>query len=498
ALQRSGRHTHWLRAAAAVVMGLAIAGMHYTGMAAANFPAGSVCLGARDGVSPNGLAILVIVVTGAVLTIAVLASVFDARLALSATGLASSQAIASERQALLDGERSARQLAERTNVLKDEFLATLSHELRTPLSAILGWSQILRGGVRNEETLMKGLDTIERNARAQARLIDDLMDMNKIVSGKISLDIQRVDPNSFIRSAVDTIRPAAFAKQIRLEQDLASGTAFMSGDTNRLQQVMWNLLSNAVKFTPRQGRIDIALTSSEHEIQIQVSDSGIGIDAEFLPYVFDRFRQADASTTRRYGGLGLGLAIVKQLVELHGGSIRAESGGANMGTRFLLGFPRTESAPGAQFGRDRETAVLQMDRGAFKSVDLSALTVLVVDDEADALDVVRHLLRQCGARTLVASNATEGLLLIRKELPDILVSDIGMPQVDGIEFIKRLRNVENQRCRTIPAIALSAFTRTEDQQRALDAGFSAYLTKPIEPAELVQAILDASLAKLAL
>jgi NO-binding membrane sensor protein with MHYT domain/CheY-like chemotaxis protein/nitrogen-specific signal transduction histidine kinase len=488
-LQRRVQDAHMLRAVAAVVMGFAIVGMHYTGMAAASFPPDSICMAARDGFSQDGLAILVIIVTGAVLTIALLTSVFDARLASSADGLASSQAIAEERQALLTSERSARQQAERMNLLKDEFLTTLSHELRTPLSAILGWSQILRSGARDEATLIKGLATIERNARAQAKLIDDLLDMSRIISGKIILEVQAVKPAAFIEAAMDAVRPAALAKQIRMENLSTADAGAMPGDFNRLQQVMWNLLSNAVKFTPRGGRIRIRLEPSDREIIIKVTDSGIGIDPLFLPYVFDRFRQADASTTRRYGGLGLGLAIVKQLVELHGGSIRAESEGENKGTTFVLGFPRHENTAiwaGQEYRGDH---LQETDRAGFEPVDLSGITVVVIDDEPDALEVVRHLLQQCGARALTASNAEDGLALVRTELPDVIVSDIGMPDMDGFELLRRLRAVPDRRASDIPAIALTAFARDEDQNRAFEAGFTAYQTKPIEPSELVQKIL---------
>ena len=489
-LQRQMQHAHMLRTAAAVVMGFAIVGMHYTGMAAASFPLGSVCMAARDGMSQDGLAILVIIVTGAVLTIALLTSVFDARLASSAYGLATSQAIAEERRALLISERTARQQAEQMNLLKDEFLATLSHELRTPLSAILGWSQILKSTTKDEATLIKGLDAIDRNARSQAKLIDDLLDMSKIISGKISLDVQPVNPVSFIGAAMDTVRPAALAKQIRLEKFSTVDVGSVSGDPNRLQQVMWNLLSNAIKFTPGEGTIQVLLEPSSNEIVIKVTDSGIGIDPAFLPYIFDRFRQADASTTRRYGGLGLGLAIVKQLVELHGGWIRAESEGENRGTMFVLGFPRYQNKTTQLLNLHREEHRLESEGVGFKPVDLSGITVLVIDDEPDALEVIKHLLWECGARTLTASNALDGLSLVQSELPDVILSDIGMPDMDGLELLRCVRALHDKRAKNLPAIALSAFARNEDQTRALQAGFAAYLTKPIEPSKLVEKILD--------
>lgn len=488
-LQRRSQHAHLLRVAAAVVMGFAIVGMHYTGMAAASFPLDSICMAVRDGFSQDGLAVMVIIVTGAILTIALLMSVFDARLASSAYGLATSQAIAAERQALLTSERSAREQAERMNVVKDEFLATLSHELRTPLSAILGWSQILRSAIKDEATLIKGLDTIERNARAQAKLIEDLLDMSKIISGKISLAVQTLNPATFIEAAIDTVRPAAAAKQIRLEVHVLANAGSVSGDPERLQQVMWNLLSNAVKFTPGNGRVQVILEAFDAEIAIRVIDSGIGIDPTFQPYVFDRFRQADASTTRHYGGLGLGLAIVKQLVELHGGRICVESEGRNRGTAFIIRFPRHGN------GADRPVDLRQKDSTpdceliGFEPVDLSGMTVLVIDDEPDALDVVCHLLRECGASTLTASNAKDGLLLVKRHLPDVIVSDIGMPDMDGFELLRSVRALDNKHGRYVPAIALTAFARDEDQARALQAGFTAHLAKPIDPTELVRKIL---------
>ena len=478
-----------LRAAAAVVMGFAIVGMHYTGMAATHIPFGSICLAARDGINQDGLAILVITVSGAILTIALLASVFDARLASSAFGLAASQAIAEERKMLLTSERLAREQAERMNLLKDEFLATLSHELRTPLSAILGWSQILRKATKDEATLFKGLDTIERNARVQAQLVDDLLDMSRIISGKISIDAKPVNPTQFIEGAIDTIRPAALAKHITVEKKLVTDGSTVLGDANRLQQVMWNLLSNAVKFTRAGGTIQVSLQQAEHETIIEVSDTGIGIDPAFLPHVFDRFRQADASTTRDYGGLGLGLAIVKQMVELHGGWIRAESEGAGHGTTFVLGLPRQAETNALTTITVPCAALSASEQTGFKPVDLSRIVVLVVDDKPDVLDIVKYVLGACGARTLAASNAEDGLSLIREEMPDIVISDIGMPNVDGYALVNAIRNLPDSRAREVPVIALSAFARLEDKTRAIEAGFTTYLTKPIDPSDLVQKIL---------
>jgi diguanylate cyclase len=474
----------WLpRAGASVIMGVAIAGMHYTGMAAANFPEGSICTAAGNGFDQDQLALMVIIASFAVLTVALLTSVFDARLESRSRVLAASQAIAEERQVLLLGERAARSQSERMSALKDEFLATLSHELRTPLNAILGWAQILRSGdgARDEATLAKGLETIERNARAQAQLIEDLLDMSQIISGKVRLDVRPVDPASFIDAALETVRPAAMAKNIHLETTLDPHAGQIAGDPNRLQQVMWNLLSNAVKFTPNGGHIHVSLDRTVAGITIKVVDSGIGIQPEFLPYVFDRFRQADASTTRRYGGLGLGLAIVKQLVELQGGTVAVASRGDGSGATFTLDFPLHN--PKAEVARQRlAPGVYRSSIGSdFNRSHLPGVKVLLVDDEADALDLMEWILSECGATIRRADNAIEALSLLGSERPDIVVSDIGMPDVDGFELIRRIRALGEACGGTVPALALTAFTRAEDQQRALKAGFDLYMTKPVEP-----------------
>ncbi|KRB84902.1 MHYT domain-containing protein [Noviherbaspirillum sp. Root189] len=483
----------WLpRVGASVLMGAAIAGMHYTGMAAAGFPENSICMAAGNGFDQDELALMVMLASFGVLTVALLTSVFDARLESRSQVLATSQAIAEERQILLLGERAARTQAERMSALKDEFLATLSHELRTPLNAILGWAQILRSGTRDEATLAKGLETIERNARAQAQLIEDLLDMSQIISGKVRLDVRPIDPANFIEAALETVRPAAMAKNIRLETTLDPQAGQIAGDPNRLQQIMWNLLSNAVKFTPHGGHIHVSLSRTAAGIVIRVVDSGIGIQPEFLPYVFDRFRQADASTTRRYSGLGLGLSIVKQLVELQGGTVAVASRGDGNGATFTLDFPlhnpnaaaaRQQPVPGAyrpSIGSD------------FTRTHLSGIKVLIVDDEADALDLMEWILRECGATICRAGNASEALSLMERERPDIVVSDIGMPDVDGFELLRRIRSLGEARGGTVPALALTAFTRAEDQQRALQAGFNLYMTKPVEPSTFA-----ANIAKMA-
>jgi PAS domain S-box-containing protein len=398
------------------------------------------------------------------------------------------QKAAGERELLLESERSARAEAERMSDMKDEFLATLSHELRTPLSAILGWSQILRRGIKSEADLHKGLDTIERNARVQAQLIEDLLDMSRITSGKVRLDVQPLDPSSFIQAAMETVRPAAEAKGIRLESLLDPVAGPISGDPSRLQQVIWNLLSNAIKFTPKDGKVQVLLERVNSHIEISVADTGLGIDPAFLPHVFDRFRQADGSTTRRYGGLGLGLSIVKNLVELHGGTVRAMSPGEGRGATFAVHLPLTV------VHRDMYNEVRVHPKtpkavsAEFKTIDLSGVKVLVVDDEIDARDMIRRALADCDAEVITAGSATEALLLVESKRPHVLVSDIGMPDVNGFELLRLVRALGEARGGKLPAIALSAFARSEDRTRALRAGFLVHVAKPVEPSELVATI----------
>jgi signal transduction histidine kinase/CheY-like chemotaxis protein len=473
------------RIVAAVVMGFAIVGMHYTGMAAANFPADSVCMAARVGVHRDSLATLVVLATFCVLGLALIASVFDARLEANARILAMSQATALERQTLLERERSARDQAERLSALKDEFLATLSHELRTPLNAILGWAGMLQRGVKDEATLTRALATIERNARAQGQLIDDLLDMSRIIAGTVRLDMQPVGPAKIIEAAVGTVHPAAAAKMIALRTDLGREAAVLplevQADPGRLQQVLWNLLANAVKFTPSGGSVQVTLGRDGPDAVIRVIDSGIGIAPDFLPYVFDRFRQQDASISRQHGGLGLGLSIAKQLVELHGGTIAVDSAGPNMGTTFTVRLPLARQhavvAPAASARAPAAPADL---------ADLSGVRVLVIDDAPDTLDVLEQILTYSGAVTMTAPGAAAALDLLERELPDVIVSDVGMPDVDGFELMRRIR----RRAATaeIPAIALTAFTRQDDRVKARQAGFTDYLAKPVEPAALAAAI----------
>ncbi len=398
------------------------------------------------------------------------------------------QRAAAERQALLASERAARADAERANAMKDEFLATLSHELRTPLNSIMGWSQVLKLGPDGTD-LKRGLDAIERNARVQAQLIEDLLDMSRITSGKVRLDIQPVDPLPVIEAAIETIRPAAQAKNIRIEKILDSSVAPLSGDPSRLQQIIWNLLSNAVKFTPKDGKVQVLLERVSSHIEISVADTGMGIKAEFLPYVFDRFRQADASTTRKFGGLGLGLAIVKHLVELHGGSVRVRSEGEGRGSTFIVHLPLTVVHRDGQGHAERmHPRAPQAGSGEFRHSDLSGIKVLVVDDETDARELVKHVLAQCDAEVLTASAAADALALVEAHRPDILVSDIGMPGTDGYELLGLVRALGSARGGQLPAIALTAFARSEDRTRALRAGFLVHVSKPVEPAELVATV----------
>jgi PAS domain S-box-containing protein len=394
---------------------------------------------------------------------------------------------AEERKVLLDSERAARSDAERVSELKDAFLATLSHELRTPLNAILGWSHILRTGARDDTDLQKGLQTIERNARAQTQLIEDLLDMSRITSGKLRLDIQPIQPLSFIEAALDTVTTAADAKGIRIERFLDPAAGPIYGDPGRLQQVIWNLLSNAIKFTPKGGKVQVVLERVNSHIEISVADTGCGIKPAFMPYLFDRFRQADSATTRQFGGLGLGLSIVKSLVELHGGTVQARSPGENQGTTVTVHLPLTV-VHGSPAPERRHPRAPQPVAAPFVASELAGLKVLVVDDQPDARDLVQRVLQDCGARVMTAASADEALVLVERERPDVLVSDIGMPDADGYELLRRVRARSPEQGGRVPAIALTAFARSEDRTRALRAGFLVHVSKPVDPSELVATV----------
>jgi PAS domain S-box-containing protein len=394
------------------------------------------------------------------------------------------QRAAEDRKAQLDSERAARDSAQRTSDIKDEFLATLSHELRTPLNAILGWSKILRTSAKDANDLAKGLEAIERNARAQTQLIEDLLDMSRITSGKLRLDIQPIRPATFIEEAVDTVKTAADSKEIRLERVLDPSVGPISGDPVRLKQVVWNLLSNAIKFTPHGGRVRVTLERANGHVQISVADTGCGVKPEFLPHLFERFRQADSSSTRQHSGLGLGLSIVKTLVDLHGGSVHANSPGIDQGTTFIVRLPST--APAREGVERRHTLATHGATTSLTPTELEGLTVLVVDDQADARDLIRRVLEDCAATVLTAATATEALRLIELRRPHVLVSDIGMPEVDGYELLRRVRALD--RGGRLPAIALTAFARSEDRTKALRAGFMVHVAKPVDPSELVATV----------
>lgn len=390
-----------------------------------------------------------------------------------------------ERAQLLERERSARAEAERASRLKDEFLATISHELRTPLNAMLGWSQILTRNPSDPKTLAQGIAAIERNALAQARLIDDLLDMSRISRGLIRIDVQPVDLGQVMAAAVDAARPAAEAKGLHVEYDCDEGVAVVDGDPTRLPQVAWNLLSNAVKFTPRGGTVRITLRGTGDHVRLTVADTGQGIAPEFLPHVFERFRQADASSTRAHGGLGLGLAIVKQIVELHGGCVHAESDGTGRGSTFVVELPRRVAtaplAPGAADSR----AVAPATPGVDSATPLAGVKVLAVDDDPDAIEIIRRVLETAGARVVVAHSAPDALQVLTEASPDVLLADIGMPEMDGYALMRRVRDLGPALGRPLPAAALTAFARPDDRVRAEQAGFQAHLAKPLRPDDVV-------------
>jgi len=396
-----------------------------------------------------------------------------------------------ERAQLLIQEQAARAEAERLSHLKDEFLSTVSHELRTPLNAILGWSQVLRTNTVDAAMMQRALETMERNAKSQAQLIDDLLDISRIVTGKIRLNVQTVDLVKVLEAAIETVRPAAEAKAIRLQRVLDSDAGPVLGDAERLQQVIWNLLSNAIRFTPKQGRVQIALQRVNSHVEIVVADNGQGISPDFLPFVFDRFRQADNSITRSFGGLGLGLAIVRQLVELQGGTVHAVSPGKGQGATFTVKLPlmiMSSMEPEPEFlYREGSESFL-----ADGSVSLDGLTILVADDNVDMRNLITYALGACGAEVVTAASAEEAMLIMTEALSpvDVLISDIGMPQEDGYALLRRIRALEPERGGRVPAIALTAHARAQDRQMALLAGFQSHVAKPVEPAELVAVIAN--------
>ncbi len=394
--------------------------------------------------------------------------------------------VAAEREFFLQSERAARADAERLSHVKDEFLATLSHELRTPLNAIQGWATLLSERTWSPEEYRRGLQTIERNVRIQVQIVNDLLDMSRIVSGKIHLEVQPIYLHEVVNNSIDAVRQTAAAKEIRLQAILDTGIGLVRGDPSRLQQVLWNLLTNAIKFTPKGGRVQVVLERVNSHAEICVEDNGIGIDPQFLPHVFDRFRQGDSGITRRFGGLGLGLSIVKNLIELHGGAVRVKSPGANQGSSFIITLPislvRSDhlAETRTQGGADSPEAV-ELPR-------LDEIRVLVVDDEEDGRHLIARILENRGAQVACVSSATGAIQALSERHFDVLLSDIGMPDMDGYQLIRKVKQLDGSRPGPLPAIAITAYARTEERQRSLLAGFHMHLSKPVEARELVASI----------
>jgi len=396
-----------------------------------------------------------------------------------------------EREQLLASEQEARRQAEAANRMKDEFLATVSHELRTPLNAMLGWARLLSSGRLDSEATARGLKSIEQNAKAQAQLIEDLLDVSRIISGKFRLKAQPLEVALVIEAAIDSVRPTADAKGIRLQVVLDPDAGPVSGDAGRLQQVVWNLLSNAVKFTPKSGRVQVRLTRINSHIELEVSDTGQGIAREFLPYVFDRFRQADGSSARVHGGLGLGLAIVRHIVELHGGSVAVDSPGKDQGATFTIKLPmmvthKKTSAEERVHPRVDSEAALHFQPSSM----LDGVKVLIIDDEPESLILLTAVLNQSGASVKSAASAEEGFAQVKEWRPDVIVSDIGMPGEDGYSFMKRLKTWMRESGVWIPAVALTAYARVEDRMKVLASGYQIHVPKPVEPAELVTVLVS--------
>ena len=396
-------------------------------------------------------------------------------------------AVAIENVRLLKLERTARENAEESNRLKDEFLATVSHELRTPLTAILGWARLLEGGGLDSQVTQQAIDTIWRNAKAQAQIVDDILDVSRIITGNLYIDLHPTEVVPVVKNAINVVRPTADAKGIRIETQIDNTPAMVAGDANRLQQVIWNLLSNAVKFTNSGGRVLVKVSQANSAVEVSVSDTGQGIAREFLPYVFDRFSQADSTTTRHHGGLGLGLAIARHLVEIHGGTIRAQSRGVGEGATFTITLPLYETA----------VKIAELPPATEKSVGqppqlLSGVNVLLVDDDSDTLTLMATALKRRQANVTAVSSAGEAIQAIRQQRPDVLVSDIAMPGEDGYGLIEKVRSLDNGDTNEIPAVAITAYAKDEDRERALSSGFQIYLAKPIELTELVSVVARAA------
>jgi len=395
---------------------------------------------------------------------------------------------------LVQSERAAKERAEHADRLKDEFVTTLSHELRNPLTAITGWVSMLRTSEPDAETLAQGLDVIERGCTAQRKLIEDILDISRIISGKLTLDVQDVHLNVIAEAVVSSLQIAAAAKDIRLTLENIDTPCRIYGDAARLQQILWNLLSNAIKFTPKGGSVSLALKCSESQIQVCVTDSGIGIEPEFIPHVFERFRQADASTTRRFGGLGLGLSIVKSLVELHGGEAHVTSPGKGLGSTFMVDLPRGKLAIPAPGSLKSAKPPLTLERStteprpAHQNANLTGVRILVLEDNVDAAELIARVFTNIGASVSVAHSVTEAFQTLGHFRPDVVLSDIGMPDEDGFSFIRRIRAMDAASGNHLPVVALTAMVREEDQARSLAAGFDLHISKPVVPSDLVAKI----------
>ncbi len=403
--------------------------------------------------------------------------------------LADRAATAVDTARLFTQERTAREAADHATRLKDEFLATLSHELRTPLTAILGWSRMLEGDQLPPDRRAKALATIDRNALAMAQLVEDLLDVSRIISGKLRIDAQPTTLAPIVDAAIESMKPAAQAKDIAIRTVLDDATP-VYGDARRLQQVVWNLVSNAVKFTPRGGRVDVTVRRDESAVELAVTDTGRGIEPDFLPYVFDRFRQADASFTRAAGGLGLGLAICRHLVELHGGTIEARSEGKDRGASFVIHLPiaAVRAAEPDEAASEAAPARSLPAPGLERPTELRGKRVLVVDDDEDARMLVAAVLDECGCRVTTAPSVDDAMARFDREIPDVVISDIGMPENDGYELIRRIRERPADQGGNVPAAALTAYARAVDRRRALDAGYMTHVVKPVDPSELVSVV----------
>ena len=397
------------------------------------------------------------------------------------------QSAEEERAASLLRERDARRHAEEADRLKDEFLATLSHELRTPLTSILGWASMIRNGEVEGSNAVRAIETIERNARSQARLIDDLLDVSRIITGNLRLDLHPLNLAPIVDAALDALRPTADVKGIRLQTHFEPAECLVKGDPNRLRQVIWNLLSNAIKFTPRGGSVDIDLKCVETTARLRVSDTGDGISSEFLPYVFDRFRQAEGSISRKQGGLGLGLAVARHLVELHGGTINAESEGLGRGSVFTVDLPLAQERRDPARAEERRKEV-ERRRSRSGAIRLDGVHVLLVEDDDDSRKLLGTMLKRHGARVTSTKSAAEAMEVFADELPDVMISDIGMPDQDGYELVRRLRQLPAARGGAVPAIALTGYASRKDRERALNAGYQQHMPKPIEQVEMIKAI----------